>query len=105
VLKKRKDSRIYFNKSKTGDFTNTEEVWDFPIVRVRGERHSAPFDLHFARECLFRWCPPGGLVCDPYSGWGTTMLASCRENRRFIGTEIDRNSAEKAKKRILGEMK
>ena len=91
ILKRSPSSKIYFDKRVTDEFKNTKDFWWFPIQRTRQEnRHCAPFDLSFARECVFRWCPPGGLVCDPYCGSGTSMLASWFERRRFVGAERER---------------
>lgn len=35
------------------------------------------------------WCPPGGLVLDPFLGSGTTGVAAVLEGRRFVGVELD----------------
>jgi DNA modification methylase len=88
IFKKPYKVPTYLNKTVTESFTSTKDIWPFPIIKDRSaDRHCAPYDLKFAREVLFRYCPPGGLVCDPYSGSGTTMLACYIEGRRFIGSE------------------
>lgn len=38
---------------------------------------------------LVRIIPPGGLILDPFMGSGTTGVAAVREDRPFIGIEID----------------
>ena len=33
--------------------------------------------------------PPGGVVCDPFMGSGTTGVAAVLEGFRFVGIELD----------------
>lgn len=88
IFKKHKKSKIYFDKSKNDEFNYIKDLWPFPIIKdPSANRHCAPFHLKFARQVIFRYCRPDGLVCDPYSGSGTTMLASHNEGRRFVGSE------------------
>ena len=51
-----------------------------------------PLDKFNAEHCIKLWCPKNGIVCDPYSGSGTTMRASMNLGRKFIGSEIDKKS-------------
>jgi site-specific DNA-methyltransferase (adenine-specific) len=43
------------------------------------------------------------MVIDPYCGTGSSLVASCRLNRRWIGIEISEKYCEIAKKRIKKE--
>lgn len=61
-------------------------VWG--LSKEYGNNHNAPFPLLLARQVIRMWCPSNGLVCDPYSGSGTTMIGCYLENRDFIGAEI-----------------
>lgn len=45
--------------------------------------------------------PPGGVVCDPFLGSGTTGQAAVQNNRVFIGAEIDEEHFKLAQMRIL----
>jgi site-specific DNA-methyltransferase (adenine-specific) len=49
---------------------------------------------------LIQIVPPGGLVCDPFMGSGTTGVSCVRMGRRFIGIEFERVHFEKACERI-----
>jgi site-specific DNA-methyltransferase (adenine-specific) len=61
------------------------DVWYIPPDY--NNPHNAPFPEHLARQCVRMWSHPGGFVCDPYSGSGTTMLACLKEGRKFVGSE------------------
>jgi site-specific DNA-methyltransferase (adenine-specific) len=50
--------------------------------------HNAPFPLALAEAVIEAWSNPGQLVMDPYSGSGSTGIASLKLGRRFIGAEI-----------------
>lgn len=45
----------------------------------------------------------GDLVCDFFSGWGTTGVSAIKNNRRFIGCEAIPEDAAKANERCLTE--
>ncbi len=77
-----KNQPFYWNENTKG----LGDVWR--IERDRGNGHNAPFPIKLARQCIRMWSPPNGIVCDPYSGSGTTMIASYIEDRKFIGSEI-----------------
>jgi adenine-specific DNA-methyltransferase len=50
------------------------------------------------------FCPPGGVVLDPFAGSGSTLVAAKQLGRRFIGFEIDPQYHRTATAR-LAEMK
>ena len=74
-------------------FKNTEvlphrsDIWR--INRAPSNGHDAPFPLELAQAVLLSWSHKGDLICDPYSGTGTTAVASLMTNREFIGAEIN----------------
>ncbi len=78
----------------------------FPGTVIRApkprERHghmtAKPVDL--LRHLIRIFSPEGALVFDPFSGSGSTGVASRLESRDFRGAEIDGDMAEKAERRI-----
>ena len=88
---------FYWNPKNKG----VGDVWRIPPEK--GSFHNAPFPLKLARQCIKMWCPPNGLVVDPCSGSGTTMIASIYEGKRFIGSEKLEKYFKKAVTRIKNE--
>lgn len=69
--------------------------------KVHERLHIAEKPLELMQE-IVRLCPEGGLVCDPFTGSGTTGLAAILAGRRFIGIELDEEIAETARQRLAG---
>lgn len=47
---------------------------------------------------------PGDLVVDPFLGSGTVAVACYKENRRFIGCDIDPQTVANAERRMLSHV-
>lgn len=47
---------------------------------------------------------PGDLICDPFAGWGSTLAAAVSNNRRAIGSEMDRDAFNEATRRLSRPM-
>lgn len=60
--------------------------YDVPLPR--GERHAVCSKPEALMEALIAPCPAGGVVLDPFVGWGATPVAALRSGRRFLGCEI-----------------
>lgn len=70
-------------------------VWNIPNVghnsrdlKHMTEKHPAPFPLAIARRGVLLYTMPGDLVCDPFSGSGTTNLATIETGRAFVGADL-----------------
>jgi DNA modification methylase len=57
-------------------------------------------NIDMLKEIIARFSNRGDLVCDPFGGTGTTMLASYELERDFIGCEIDKDLVKAANKRF-----
>jgi len=64
-------------------------------------RHCAPFPIDLPLKFISAFSNPGDLICDPYSGSGTTMVAAHKLNRDFIGTETNTDYYNMSIERVL----
>jgi site-specific DNA-methyltransferase (adenine-specific) len=60
--------------------------------------------LAIIRPLLEYSCPPGGLVIDPFSGSGTTLVAAKEMGLQAIGIEARESQCEEAAKRLSQEV-
>jgi site-specific DNA-methyltransferase (adenine-specific) len=56
--------------------------------------------LWLMRAIIRDYTKPGDLVCDPFAGGGTTLLAAAMEGRRAIGAEMDPKTHALATERL-----
>lgn len=56
--------------------------------------------LSLMRAIVRDYSRPGELVCDPFAGGATTLIAAASEGRRAIGAEANRDTHEAALRRI-----
>jgi len=54
----------------------------------KDEKHIAPLQLETVERCTRLWSNKGELVCDPFTGIGTTGYVALRKDRRFVGIEL-----------------
>ncbi len=67
---------------------NKRSVWTLAAFPTP-EAHFATFPLELPEICLKAGCPAGGIVLDPFAGAGTTGLACLKNDRQFIGIELN----------------
>lgn len=60
-------------------------IWRFPGETRAFGGHPAPFPYELPRRLVKYLSFPGDVVCDPFSGSGTTALAAHRLGRDFVG--------------------
>jgi hypothetical protein len=62
--------------------------------------NEAPFPEALAEFFVRSFCPPGGVVCDPFGGSGTTMVVALKWGRRAISIDIRESQIELHRKRL-----
>ena len=56
--------------------------------RHQGMKHPARFPKMIPRHFVLLLSNPGDLICDPFSGSGTTLKVAVEEGRRAVGVEL-----------------
>jgi hypothetical protein len=64
--------------------------------------NEAPFPLKLAEFFVLSFCPPGGVVCDPFVGSGTTAHAAVLHGRRFVGGDLRQSQIDLTRRRLRG---
>lgn len=60
----------------------------------------APMPLAVAERFVCWFCPPSGVVLDPFTGSGTTCHAAVMHGRRFVGCDVRASQAELTARRM-----
>jgi len=81
-------------------------IWEYMTAgdgtRLK-HQHPATFPDKLPVDFIQCFCPPKGIVLDPFLGSGTTALAAIQLERNYIGIDISKEYCELAKKRIREE--
>lgn len=82
------------------------DVWT-DIHRMKHNKyrddHPCQLPLHLLERLILMTSDEGDVVLDPFSGTGTTALASKRLGRRYIGFELDGDYIEITENKLLQE--
>jgi len=57
-------------------------------------KNEAPFAETLAERFVLSFCPPGGIVLDPFSGSGTTAAVAKKYGRNYIGIDVRLSQVE-----------
>lgn len=74
-------------------------MWSINTKPFKGG-HFAPFPQGLVETPIKACCPPNGVVMDIFMGSGTTGVEALKQEKRFIGLEINEEYIEIAKNRI-----
>ena len=64
--------------------------------------NEAPFPESLAEFFVRSFCPPGGVVVDPFLGSGTVAAAAIKAGRKFAGCDIRQTQVDLARRRLDG---
>jgi site-specific DNA-methyltransferase (adenine-specific) len=63
--------------------------------------NEAPFPEALAERFIRSFCPPDGIVCDPFCGSGTTLAVALRHGRRAIGSDLRPSQVKLTARRVF----
>lgn len=84
-----------------GEYGIRFNVWKInPEMSNTNRFHPGQFPEALARDHILSWSNENDIVCDPFSGSGTTAKMARLMGRQFIGIEINPEYCEIAKNRL-----
>lgn len=63
--------------------------------------NEAPFPEKLAEFFIRSFCPPGGIVLDPFSGSGTTVCVAVHHGRNAIGFDVRQSQVDLGYRRLM----
>ena len=82
------------NKGKT-----PEDMWSISLTHEKVE-HYAMFPIELPLKIISAFCPPNGIILDPFGGSGTTGIAAKQLGYDFILMELNPEFVKMIKERI-----
>ena len=76
------------NMRPNPDGKNMRTVWSIN-TKPNKVAHFATFPQALPERCILAGCPKGGIVLDPFFGSGTTGLVAKKNNRNYIGIDLN----------------
>src|SRR5262249_52382550 len=89
-------------KSNPGNIVDCGAVGGGNMGSKLCHENEAPFSERLAEFFVRSFCPPGGLVCDPFAGSGTTLAVAVASGRRAIGCDVRDSQVRLSKRRLAG---
>lgn len=78
----------------------TKSVWTFPAVSAKKIGHPAPFPEELPHRLIKLYSFTDDVVLDPFLGSGTTSLSAIKNNRNYIGYDVNEEYCRLADKRV-----
>lgn len=109
--RRQRDGSVYTGKGnqKLKEYGMRFNIWHYSIGGgvSTGDKiafnHPATFPEQLAQDHIISWSNEGDIVLDPMFGSGTTLKMAKKNNRHYIGFEINPEYCKIAKARLLAE--
>lgn len=62
--------------------------------------NEAPFPEKLVERFVLSFCPPGGVVLDPFCGSGTTIAVAIKNHRDAIGIDVRQSQIDLTRRRV-----
>src|SRR5690606_5791832 len=69
---------------------------------IFAHENEAPFPESLAEFFVRSFCPPDGIVLDPFCGSGTTLDVAQQHGRRGIGIDVRESQIDLTRRRLAG---
>ena len=84
-------------------WANKKSVWQIN-THPEPDAHFAVFPQKLIDPCIKAGCPEDGTVLDPFIGSGTTGIVARKQDKNFIGIELNPEYIKIADKRLYKEL-
>ena len=78
----------------------TLSVWEIPPESAKRVGHPAPFPVPLAERVIKLFSYENDVILDPFVGSGTTCVAAKKNNRHYIGFDIEKAYLNIAEERL-----
>lgn len=78
---------------------NKRDVWSITTKPFKGA-HFATFPEDLILPCILAGCPENETVLDPFNGSGTTGVVALKNNRNYIGIDLNKDYIKMADDRL-----
>lgn len=97
----KKEMGIKKNTITKKDFMEwTKSIWTFNAESARKVGHPAPFPIDLPHRLIQLYSFKSDIILDPFMGSGTTAIAALKNDRKYVGFEINQDYVALTKKRI-----
>ena len=92
--KKARTRSIFVGKKWLEMGYNPKDLWSCSRIHAQDperENHPTQKPLEIIERMVKSSCPKNGIVLDPFMGTGTTAIACLKNDREYVGFEINKN--------------